>query len=70
MEELRKLTYEQAQEEAEKCMEALEGSTLGLEEALAMVERGRAYLRVCGEKLEQAKQRLEVREVDAAPDMV
>ena len=70
MEELRKLTYEQAYAEAEKCMEALENPALPLEEALAMAEKGKAYLQVCNEKLEAAKQRLEVREADSVPDMV
>lgn len=74
MEELRKLNYEQAMAEAELCMDKLEGSTLGLEEALAMAERGRAYLEVCGEKLDAAKARLVVREpalvVESSPDLL
>ena len=70
MEEMRKLNYEQAMAEAEKCVDALEGSTLGLEEALQTAERGRAYLAVCEEKLEAAKARLEIREPESTADLV
>ena len=74
MEELRGLSYEQVYEEAEKCMDALEGTTLGLEEALSIVERGRFLLGVCSEKLEAAKQRIEVREAasstESSPDLL
>ena len=66
VEEARKLTFEAAFAQAEKCMEALEGGTLGLEEALAMADQGKMYLMVCSEKLDAAKQRIEVRAPETA----
>jgi exodeoxyribonuclease VII small subunit len=60
-EEMKNLNYEQVYAEAEKCMNALEGTEVGLEEALALHARGKALLEICQEKLEAAKQRLEVR---------
>jgi exodeoxyribonuclease VII small subunit len=70
IEEIRSLSYEQAIDAADKCMEALEGGSLGLEEALAMAEKGKAYLSVCSEKLEAAKARIEVREPADVTDLV
>jgi exodeoxyribonuclease VII small subunit len=70
IEAIRKLSYEEVFAEAEKCMDALEGSNVGLEEALEIAERGRAYLQICSEKLDAAKQRIEVRAAESVSDIV
>ncbi|GBD35211.1 Exodeoxyribonuclease 7 small subunit [bacterium HR36] len=58
LEDLNRLTFEQALEALEKEVEALEHGQLGLEEALACYERGVALLRHCHQLLEQAERRV------------
>jgi exodeoxyribonuclease VII small subunit len=48
------LTYEQAFEELEKIIEALEGEQHSLEEAIALFERSQALAQHCAELLDQA----------------
>jgi exodeoxyribonuclease VII small subunit len=55
------LTYEQALELLDKRLRALEDGSLSLEESLKAYDEAREYLRVCQEKLEAARRRIEVR---------
>lgn len=48
------LTYEQAFEELEKIVEALEGEQRSLEEAIALFERSQALAQRCAELLDTA----------------
>lgn len=52
------LTYEQAFEQLETIVEALENDDLELEEALARFERGQALAARCSELLESAELKL------------
>jgi exodeoxyribonuclease VII small subunit len=62
------LTYEQAFEELEAVVSALEGSQQTLEQSLALFERGQALARRCAELLDQAE--LRVRSLrDEEPDL-
>lgn len=49
------LTYEQAFEELEKIISALEDEEHPLEEALALFERGQALAKYCTDQLDQAE---------------
>jgi exodeoxyribonuclease VII small subunit len=63
------LTYEQALELFDARLRALEEGNLSLEEAIAAVEEGRRYLKVCEAKLETARHKIEVRpEPGQAPE--
>ena len=53
------LTYEQALEQLDATLHALEDGKLSLEDAIAAVARGREYLQLCERKLEEARQRIE-----------
>lgn len=55
------MTYEQALALLDQRMRALEDGSLGLEESLRAYDEARGYLRVCQQKLEEAKRRIEVR---------
>jgi exodeoxyribonuclease VII small subunit len=55
------LTYEQALEKLDEKLKMLEDGDLGLEEALQAVEEARVYLKVCTERLEAARKKIEVR---------
>jgi exodeoxyribonuclease VII small subunit len=55
------LTYERALELLDQKLKALEDGDLSLDEALTAVDEARAYLRVCHDRLEEAKKRIEVR---------
>jgi exodeoxyribonuclease VII small subunit len=55
------LTYERALELLDQKLKALEDGDLSLDEALAAVDEARSYLRVCHDRLEEAKKRIEVR---------
>jgi exodeoxyribonuclease VII small subunit len=59
------LTYEQALEKLDEKLKLLEDGDLGLEEALKAVDEARVYLKVCTERLEAARKKIEVR---AEPD--
>ena len=55
------LTYERALELLDRKLKALEDGDLSLDEALAVVDEARTYLRVCEQRLEEARKRSEVR---------
>ena len=55
------LSYERALELLDQKLKALEDGDLSLDEALAAVDDARTYLRVCHDRLEEAKKRIEVR---------
>jgi exodeoxyribonuclease VII small subunit len=55
------LTYERALELLDTKLKALEDGDLSLDEALKVVDEARTYLRVCTERLEEARRRIEVR---------
>ena len=55
------LTYEQALELLDHKLKALEDGDLSLDEALTVVDEARTYLRICEQRLEEARRRIEVR---------
>ena len=59
------LTYEQALEKLDEKLKLLEDGDLSLEDALKAVDEARVYLKVCTERLEVARKKIEVR---AEPD--
>ena len=54
-----KLTFEAALEELTGIVEGLESGDLGLDESLALFERGIRLSRVCSDRLTEAEQKLE-----------
>jgi len=64
------LTYEQALELLDRSLKSLEEGDLSLEAALEAVDDARKYLKICQDRLEEAKKRIEVRpaaEAEPAP---
>lgn len=55
------LSYERALELLDQKLKALEDGDLSLDDALTAVDEARNYLRVCQDRLEEAKKRIEVR---------
>jgi exodeoxyribonuclease VII small subunit len=55
------LTYEQALEKLDEQLKLLEDGNLSLDDALNAVDQARIYLKICTERLEAAKKRIEVR---------
>jgi len=55
------LTYEQALEKLDEQLKLLEDGNLSLEGALKAVEEARVYLKICTERLEVARKKIEVR---------
>jgi exodeoxyribonuclease VII small subunit len=55
------LTYEQALEKLDETLKQLEDGDLSLEAALAAVDEARVYLKICTERLEAARKKIEVR---------
>jgi exodeoxyribonuclease VII small subunit len=55
------LTYEQALELLDRKLKALEDGDLSLDDALTVVDEARTYLRLCEQRLEAARRRIEVR---------
>jgi exodeoxyribonuclease VII small subunit len=55
------LTYEQALEKLDERLKVLEDGNLSLEEALKAVDEARIYLKICTERLEAARKKIEVR---------
>ncbi len=55
------LTYEQALEKLDEKLKQLEDGNLSLEDALKAVDEARVYLKVCTERLEAARKKIEVR---------
>ena len=55
------LTYEQALEKLDEQLKLLEDGNLSLEAALKAVDDARVYLKICTERLEAARKKIEVR---------
>jgi exodeoxyribonuclease VII small subunit len=55
------LTYEQALEKLDETLKLLEDGNLSLDDALNAVEKARVYLKICNERLEAARKKIEVR---------
>lgn len=55
------LTYEQALEKLDEQLKLLEDGNLSLEAALKAVDDARVYLKVCTERLEAARKKIDVR---------
>jgi exodeoxyribonuclease VII small subunit len=55
------LTYEQALEKLDETLKVLEDGDLSLDAALEAVEKARVYLKICNERLEAARKKIEVR---------
>jgi exodeoxyribonuclease VII small subunit len=55
------LTYEQALERLDETLKLLEDGNLSLDDALNAVEKARVYLKICNERLEAARKKIEVR---------
>ena len=63
------LTYEQALEKLDEKLKFLEDGDLSLEDALKAVDEARVYLKVCTERLEVARKKIEIRaEPETAPE--
>jgi exodeoxyribonuclease VII small subunit len=52
-------TFEQAEHELEAIVERLESGRVGLDEAIALWERGEELYRLCRERLDQAQGKIE-----------
>ena len=55
------LTYEQALEKLDERLKLLEDGDLSLEDALKAVDEAGVYLKVCTERLEVARKKIEIR---------
>jgi exodeoxyribonuclease VII small subunit len=55
------LTYEQALEKLDEQLKLLEDGNLSLEGALKAVDEARVYLKICTERLDEARKKIEVR---------
>ena len=55
------LTYEEALEKLDNQLKLLEDGNLSLEDALKAVDEARVYLKICTERLEAARKKVEVR---------
>lgn len=60
-------TFEQALAELDRVVARLEGGDVGLEEAIALFERGQVHLRTCRERLALAQRRIEELTAEAPP---
>jgi exodeoxyribonuclease VII small subunit len=61
------LTYERALELLDARLRSLEEGDLSLEAAMKAVEEARTYLKVCEARLNEARQRIEVRPEPSGP---
>jgi len=59
------LSYEEALEKLDTQLKLLEDGNLSLEDALKAVDEARVYLKICTERLEAARKKIEVRGEDA-----
>ncbi|HYM67548.1 MAG TPA: exodeoxyribonuclease VII small subunit [Patescibacteria group bacterium] len=64
------LSYEKALEKLDEKLKLLEDGDLSLEAALKAVDEARVYLKVCTERLEEARKKIEVRPDSEAGDQV
>ena len=55
------LTYEQALEKLDNQLKLLEDGNLSLEDALKAVDEARVYLKICTDRLNAARKKIEVR---------
>ncbi len=55
------LTYEQALERLDEKLKVLEDGDVSLDDALKAVDEARVYLKICTERLEAARHKIEVR---------
>ena len=55
------LTYENALEKLDEKLKVLEDGDLSLEDALKAIDEARIYLKVCTERLEVARHKIEIR---------
>ena len=55
------ITYEQALEKLDQQLKLLEDGNLSLEDALKSVDEARVYLRICTERLDAARKKIEIR---------
>lgn len=55
------LTYEKALEKLDETLKLIEEGDLSLEDALKAVDEARIYLKVCTERLEVARHKIEIR---------
>ena len=55
------LTYEKALEKLDETLKLIEEGDLSLEDALKAVDEARVYLKVCTERLEVARHKIEIR---------
>ena len=55
------LTYEAALDKLDEQLKLLEDGDLSLEDALKAVDEARIYLKICTERLEAARKKIEVR---------
>lgn len=64
------LSYERALELLDQKLKALEDGDLSLDDALSVVDEARTYLKICEQRLEEARKRIEVRpEAGGAEDV-
>ena len=63
------LTYEHALAKLDEKLKVLEDGELSLDDALKAVDEARIYLKVCTERLEVARKKIEIRaEPETAPE--
>ena len=60
-------TYEQALELLDQKLKELEDGDLPLDRALKAVDEARTYLRICQDRLDAARQKIEVRAEPSEP---
>jgi exodeoxyribonuclease VII small subunit len=61
------LTYEQALERLDQQLKLLEDGDLPLDRALKAVDEARKYLKICQDRLDAARQKIEVRAETSEP---
>ena len=62
------LTYEQAIERLEETLKKMESDKLSLDDAVKAAEDAQRYLRICAQRLDEARKKIEVRaEPEATP---
>ena len=62
------LSYEQALEKLDQTLKLLEDGELSLDAALSAVDEARVYLKICTERLEAARKKIEVRPETDLPE--
>ncbi|MGD9694962.1 MAG: exodeoxyribonuclease VII small subunit [Thermoleophilia bacterium] len=62
------LTFEEALRRLDEVVARLESGEVGLEEAVALFERGQGYLAVCRDRLGAAQKRIEELTAEGLPD--